>query len=119
MPASTARDGNPATRVALFLPPQHTTPIRIGQPARVVVLSLSPIRATVVHVESDVVGPDAAERRLRLPGAPTTGPSIVVLLRLAQSLPARYVASAVQAQVDTGSQRALSLVPGLHGLVGQ
>jgi len=119
VPATTARDGNSATRVALFLPPQDTTPIRTGQPARVVVLSLSPIRATVVQVESDVAGPDAAERRLGLPEAPTTGPSRVVLLRLARSLPARYVASSAQAQVETGSQRALSLVPGLHSLVGQ
>ena len=110
------------TAAALFLPPDQSAHMRAGQPVHAQIGSSGPsVLGAVALVEPGMIGPDAARARYRFdPGADVVRqPWSVVIVRLRQSLaPAAYGGSLLTARVEIGSQRLLSLFPGLGGLAG-
>jgi len=117
-----AGPGSGRTAAAVFLPPDQSAQIRVGQPVHALIgspgLSAS---GAIARVEPGVTGPDAARARYGFePGAGTLRqPWTVVIVRLRQSLsPDSYGGSLLTARVEIGSQRLLALLPGLGSLVG-
>jgi hypothetical protein len=110
------------TAAALFLPANQSAHVRVGQPVHAQVGSSGPSASgSVVRVEPGVIGPDTARTKYRFaPGADTVRqPWTVVIVRLGQSLPpAAYGGSLLTARVEAGSQRILTLFPGLGASVG-
>lgn len=95
---------------ALFLPATSSGLVRPGQPVQVQIGS-DTLTATILTVESGVKSPS----EIRATYAQViAGPSVVVLIGLGSGISTQvYAGSLVQAQVQVGSQRVLSLLPGI------
>lgn len=110
----TAGDG---TVAALFLSPDQSALVRVGQPVRGQIGSSGlHVGGTVRSIDPRVLGPDAARRRYRLDGSPglVTHPTRVVIVWVRPTLPpARYGGSRWTARVEVGAQRLLSFLTGL------
>ena len=107
----------------VFLPPDQSAHVRVGLPVHVQIGSAGAyVQSTIAQVEPGITSPDAARHRYRLDGVGAlliTQPSIVLIIRLATTLPATaYAGSLCTAKVETGSQRLLALLPGLGKFVG-
>jgi hypothetical protein len=108
---------------AVFLPPDQSMHMRVGLPADVQIGSAGVhVRGTIARVEPGITSPAAAGKRYGLDSAGpllVTQPSIVVIIRLGTTLPATaYAGSLLTAKVEVGSQRLLTLLPGLGGFLG-
>lgn len=79
--------------------------------------------ATIDAVEPGVLSPSDAQQRYKLASGVAsliTEPSIVVSIKLGTALQAQtYNGSTVNAQIQVGSRRVLSLLPGLGSLIGE
>ena len=107
----------------IFVPASPLPTLRTGLPARVWIGSTGPQwLSTVAVVEPGVISPSDARQHYGLGGnlaSIVTQPSRVVIVKLALTPSAHlYAGSIVQAQVQVGTQRALSLLPGLGTLFG-
>jgi hypothetical protein len=108
----------------VFFPTSRAMRIQPGQP---ILLQIGPtgtqLHFKVDHVEPGIISPSDARQRYGLDSATSqiiTGPSVVVTIGLGQAFPVRqYAGSTVNAQLQVGSQRVLSLLPGLGGLIGE
>ncbi len=111
-----------ARLAALFLPADQSAHIRVGQQVHARIGASGPAASGVVaRVEPGVTGPDAARTEYGFePGADTVRqPWTVVIVQLGQPLsPAAYGGSLLTARVETGSQRILTLLPGLGASAG-
>ncbi len=110
------------TAAVLFLPPEASSRVRVGQAVHVQVGSSGRyVDGVIVRVEPGLVGPDEARERFgtsRDRGV-ITGPSTAAVARLERPLsPAAYAGSQVTARVEVGSRRPLELVPGVRRLIG-
>jgi hypothetical protein len=120
------RHADNAVVVLAFLPVARSSHPRAGQR---LFLTLSPagmrIERTVLAVEPGVYSPAAAARRFALPprlALAIPGPSVVVLASLTP-VPAgvavqEYVGGVYRADLEAGSERALSLLPLLGRIMG-
>jgi hypothetical protein len=119
--AQAGLSGGRAT-AALFLPPDQSAHMRLGQTVHARIGASGPSAlGAVARVEPDVIGPDKARAKYGFePGAGTVQqPWTVVIVRLGQSLPpAAYGGRLLTAQVQIGSQRLLELLPGPGELFG-
>lgn len=110
------------TAGVLFLPPDQSAHLRVGQPVHALIGSSGPSASgAVARIEPGIIGPDTARAKYRFePGAGTAQqPWSVVIVRLGQSLPpAAYGGSLLTARVEIGSQRLLALFPGVGELAG-
>lgn len=110
------------TAAALFLSPDQSVGVRVGQLIHAQIGPSGPSASgAVVRIQPSVIGPDTARAVYGFePGASIVRqPWAVVIVRLGQSLPpAAYGGSLLTAQVEIGSQRLLALFPGLGGLIG-
>ncbi len=110
------------TAAVLFLPPDRSPRLRVGQPVHLQVgSSPSYVEGEIAKVEPGLVSPDAARRRFGLEGAldTITEPSTAVVVRLEEALAgAEYGGSRVTARVEVGSRRPVELIPGVGKLVG-
>jgi hypothetical protein len=106
----------------LFLPPDQSAHMRIGQPVHALIGSSGPSASgAVARIEPGVIGPDTARARYRFqPGAGLVRqPWTVVLVRLEQPLPpAAYGGSLLTTRIEIGSQRLLAFFPVVGQLVG-
>jgi hypothetical protein len=108
----------------VFLPASHSLHVQAGQ---TIVLQLGSagtrLSYRVDHVEPGTIGPADARQRYRLDCATShviKGPSMVLTVSLGPGFPARqYAGSIVSAQLQVGSQRVLSLLPGPGQLIGR
>jgi hypothetical protein len=76
------------------------------------------VRGSVAAVGTHAIGPDAARRRFRLTDV-IDEPAVAVAVRLDPELPSRrYAGSRFTAEVETGSERLLEIIPGLVTVVG-
>jgi hypothetical protein len=111
------------TAAVLFVPPDQSGDLRIGQPVHGWIGSTdAPVAGAVIRIEPDLLGPDAARERYGLGDRAdlVTQPSNVVIVRLRQGLsPSAYGGSRVNAQIQVGTQRLLALFPGLGELFGE
>jgi hypothetical protein len=106
----------------LFLPADDAAALRTGRTVRGQIGSSGrSVEGSVAKVDARLIGPDTAQRRYRPQGgaALITQPSSVLIVRLADALPAEtYAGSRLTARVQTGSQRLLGLLPGVGKLLG-
>ncbi|HZO73022.1 MAG TPA: hypothetical protein VFB60_12545 [Ktedonobacteraceae bacterium] len=121
-PEQTRRFPNAATSILIFLPQVYAAQIHTGQPVRIQVDADEPeILSRIEHIEPGIISPAAARQRYALDseeGQAIDQPSIVILAQPRQKLDSSvYAGSLVQAQVQVGSRRVLSLFPGLDGLM--
>jgi hypothetical protein len=108
----------------LFFLPEQLTDLHSGLPALV---SIGPtpinVSGTVEHVDTVIISPNQARSRFNLQGGLAqviTGPSITVTIFIGLATSKHmYAGSLCNAQIQTGSQSALSLLPGFNQLIGK
>jgi len=116
-PAASA--SGPRRAVALiFLPATSAQQVRAGLPIRMQLGSSGPaLTSKIEQVEPGILSPEAARTRYALASSVSqmlTEPVVVVRVRLGPDIPAQlYAGSVVSAQLQVGSRRVLSLLPGL------
>lgn len=116
---SASNSSNTATAV-IFLPATSNLNVRVGLPIQVQIGSAGPqLNTTVTTVETTVLSPFALRQRYSLNGSLATivtQPSIVLTANLGSAVSTNmYAGSMVNAQVQVGTQRVLSLLNQLIG----
>ncbi|HZR40016.1 MAG TPA: hypothetical protein VFB12_07880 [Ktedonobacteraceae bacterium] len=109
--------------VLLLLPPDQQANLKVGQPVTISITSANiTFKTTLQTVESGVMSPTEITGQIvnnpQLSLAQTvSGPAVVALAPVEpMSFAKTYLGSQCQAQVQIGSQSALSLVPGFNNL---
>lgn len=113
------RHATSETAAVLFIAPDRSARMRIGQPVHAEIgSSRTYVQGAVAAVEPGLIGPDAARSRYHAGSGLITEPSVVVIARLARPLSqTAYAGSRLTARVQIGSERLLALVPFLGQLV--
>ncbi len=105
----------------LFLSTSEASQVRVGQPVQLASTDLQ-FTGTVSQIEPGAISPIEARQRYDLVGeaaASLTQPSVVVVVKPATALAAStYAGSLVEAQIQAGTRRVLTLVPGMDHLIG-
>lgn len=113
--------------VLLVLPPDQQANLKVGQPVTINISSANiTFQSTLATVEDGVMSPASISTQVtnnQLPLAQLaqtiSGPSIVATAAVEpMSLAQTYLGSQCQAQVQIGTQSALSLLPGVSNLPG-
>ncbi len=107
----------------IFLPAASVPKLRTGLPIQVRIGSTGPaLTSKIDQVEPGILSPSAARTRYALPSNVSETliePVVVVSARLGPDVPYQmYAGSVVSAQVQVGSRRVLSLLPGLDRWLG-
>jgi hypothetical protein len=107
----------------VFLPPDQVAKLHIGLAVQVHIDAQGPqIIGKIAQIGSEVISPDTACQRYGIEGASCllSQPSVIVLVELGAAIAAtRYAGSSVTAEVEVGTQRILSLLPGVGNLIGE
>lgn len=114
---------NQTTVAVVFLSPDQSAHLHVGLPAGIQIGSASTqVQSTVVQVEPDIMSPEAIRQRFQLHGSNAlliTQPARVAIIKPVTALSATvYAGSNVNARVEIGSQRLLSLLFGSNQFVG-
>ena len=107
----------------VFVPASRASRVQVGQPLLLQIGSTgTQLHYRVDHVEPGIISPDDARKRYGLDSATARiiiEPSVVLIVSLGPAFPAhQYAGSTVSAQLQIGSQRVLSLLPGLGQIIG-
>ncbi len=107
----------------VFVPASHSAQVHVGQPILLQIgVTETQLLYTVQRVEPGILSPNEARSRYGLDAATThiiSGPSMVLTISLGPAFQAQqYAGSTVSAQIQVGSQRVLSLLPGLGQWIG-
>lgn len=107
----------------VFVPASHSGQVHVGQPILLQIGSAgTQLLYRVERVEPGILSPNEARSRYGLDYATShiiSGPSMVLIISLGPAIPAQqYAGSTVSAQLQVGSQRVLSLLPGLGQWIG-
>jgi hypothetical protein len=107
----------------LFLPASQARLVHVGETSLLQVGRTGPSFTTrIVHVEPGLLSPDDVHKRygFNYYGMPViTEPSVAVDVEVKPSVISRlYAGSPVSAQVQIGTRRVLSLLPGFDSLIG-
>ena len=107
----------------LFLPASQARLVHVGETSLLQVGRTGPSFTTrIVHVEPGLLSPDDVHKRygFNYYGMPViTEPSVAVDVKVKPSVLSRlYAGSPVSAQVQIGTRRVLSLLPGFDSLIG-
>jgi hypothetical protein len=119
----TTSNGGDEAMAAIFLPASPSLTLRTGLPVQVQIGSTGPqLNTKIATVETSVMSPSAIRQRYHLTGALAaviTQPSIILTVQLGSGVPVKmYAGSLVTAQVQVGTERVLSLLPGLSQMIG-
>ncbi len=114
---------NDESIAVIFLPVSRSLHVQPGQSILLQIGSMgTQLSYKVDQVEPGILSPGDARKDYKLDSATSqaiTGPSLVVTVNLGSAFPAQqYAGSIVQARLQVGSQRVLSLLPGLGQLIG-
>jgi len=109
--------------VLIILPPDQQANLRVGQPVTINITSANiTFTSTIQNVEAGVMSPAAITTQLNLPiplAQTLSGPSVVALAPVEpMSLAQTYLGSQCQAQIQIGTQSALSMLPGVNNIPG-
>ncbi len=109
--------------VLIFLPAESAGKLRVGLPILLHIGSTGlSFTSKIEQVEPGIVSPSEARKRYALDSSASqifTEPSVVATVKFIPTLSARmYAGSIVNAQVQVGSRRVLSLLPGFERLIG-
>jgi hypothetical protein len=107
----------------VFLPASQARLVHVGETSLLQVGRTGPSFTTrIVHVEPGLLSPDDVHKRygFNYYGMPViTEPSVAVDVKIKPSVLSRlYAGSPVSAQVQIGTRRVLSLLPGFDSLIG-
>ena len=107
----------------IFLPASEARLVHVGEASLLQVGMTGPSFASkIVDVEPGVLSPHDVHKRygFNYSGMPViTEPSVAVDVEIGPSVPSRlYAGSPVSAQVQIGTRRVLSLLPGFDSLIG-
>jgi len=113
----------PSTAMAVFFfPPAQAQKIYVGEPVRLDVGSSGPqFSSQIASIEPSAMSPEALRALFHLENAslPITQPSTVVVVKLNPAFATAYAGSTVTANLQIGSQRLISLLPGVGSLFGK
>ncbi|NKQ57768.1 hypothetical protein HFP15_33400 [Amycolatopsis sp. K13G38] len=100
--------------VVLFVPPDQSGQLRVGQPAHITVGSSETyVEGTVAQVGQNAVPPALLQQRYGVEPDLVSQPSVVVVVGDGEALPPdRYAGTRITAQVETGRQQPLLVIPG-------
>jgi hypothetical protein len=120
-PSSTS--GQSEAIALIFFPASSASQVQAGLPVQVQIGSTGPALTTKIdQVEPGILSPSAARTRYALDSSVSqllTQPVIAVEARLGPPITAQmYAGSVVSAQVQVGSRRVLSLLPGFAQWIG-
>ena len=120
-PASASGQGEAVALI--FLAATSASQVRAGLPVQVQIGSTGPALASEIdQVEPGILSPSAVRTRYALASSVSqmlTDPVVVVSIRLGPDIPVQlYAGSMVSAQLQVGSRRVLSLLPGLDRWMG-
>ena len=109
--------------VLIILPPDQQANLKVGQPVTITITSANiTFTSTIQNVEAGVMSPAAITTQLNLPiplAQTLSGPSVVALAPVEpMSLAQTYLGSQCQAQIQIGTQSALSILPGINNIPG-
>jgi hypothetical protein len=118
-----AQQGGDEAVAVVFLPYSPSLKVHAGLPVQVQIGLTGPqLTGTIAGVDPGIISPDAARKRYGLTGEVSgviTQPSLVVTVKLGPAISAStYAGSIVNAQIQVGTRRVLSLIPGLGQLIG-
>jgi hypothetical protein len=107
----------------VFLPVGPSTTIQVGESVQIQIGAGGPqIQGFITEVEPDIMSPDSTRSHFQLAGenaSLVTQPSLIVLARFRTPVSAKmYAGSSLSAQIEVGSQRILSQLPGIGQLIG-
>jgi hypothetical protein len=101
---------------ALFLPATSSGLVRPGQPVQIQIGANAPLTATILTTEPGVKSPNEIKATY---AQVVAEPSIVVFISLGPGISAQvYAGTPLRAQLQVGSQRVLSLLPGIGQWIG-
>src|SRR5581483_1713651 len=118
-----AHSGSDESLAIVFLPPAQSARLRVGLPVTVHVGSnVAQLSGKIVEIESGINSLYTLSKRYGLNESCSFfigKPSVVVLVGLGSTMvTALYAGNSLTAEVKIGSQRILSFIPGLSGLIG-
>jgi len=119
---SVAQEPIPIVMAVFFLPPAQAQSLHAGMPISLNIISSGRhIDSQITNIVPDVMTPAALRSLFHLENTSLaiTEPSMIVVVKLDNALAARYVGSLVTANLQLGSQRLISFLPGIGGLFGQ
>ncbi|HEY5002286.1 MAG TPA: hypothetical protein VII61_03995 [Ktedonobacteraceae bacterium] len=105
--------------VLIIIPPDQQANLKVGQPVSINIAAANiTFNSTIQTIENGVMSPAAITTQLNLPiplAQTLSGPSIVALAPVEpMSLAQTYLGSQCQAQIQIGTQSALSILPGIN-----
>jgi len=107
----------------IFLPPRLATQLHIGLSVQITIGSSGlQMQSQIEKLEPGITSPYAVHQRYGCDAKCSlflTQPSIVVLVKLQPNLATTYAGSIVSAQIKVGSQRIISLIPGVGSVIGK
>lgn len=113
-PSTSGNTANGEMTAVIFIPYSSSLHLQVGQPVNMQIGQAGPQISTAIGaVESQILSPSEIRKQFSVT---VTDPSIAVVVAIESHL-SLYSGSPVQAQVEVGSQRLLSLFPGLGSLV--
>ncbi len=101
---------------AVFLQVDASNKVRAGQPVQIQIASRVFSNAIVVSVEPGALSPVEIKQRY---GQTVVGPAVIVVIAFRTALPTqKYAGTEIHAQIQVGTQRLLSLFPGIGPWIG-
>ena len=103
-----------------FFPPAQAQNLHAGTPVRLHVSPSGPqFSSQIAGIESGAMSPEALRALFHLGNVslPITQPSAVMVVKLNPALATAYAGSTVTADLQVGSQRLISLLPGVGSLL--
>jgi hypothetical protein len=119
---ATKKPMSPTVTALFFFPPAQAQNLRVGMPVNLSVGSSgSQIKSQISSIEPDVMSPATLSTLFHLGNTALaiTQPSIIVFVKLNPVLATKYANSLVSTNLQVGSQRLISFLPGVGGLFGQ
>lgn len=118
-----AQQGSNNIAAVVFLPANAFSKVRTGQTVQVQLAATGQqFTGTIDNVGTGIISPAEAQQQYHLGGAGpqvAPGPSVVVTVVVSPSIPRNtYEGSIIYAQAQIGSERILSLLPGINALIG-
>ena len=112
-----------ASQAVVFIPASQAAHLKVGMPISITILATGQqISTTIAAVQAENISPSAARQQYQLGDSAANlvpGPSVVVQVQLGAAVPIKtYAGSVLSANIQVGSQRLLSLLPGISGLIG-
>lgn len=108
--------GNNEGDADVFLQADASNKVRAGQPVQAQIASMV-FNAVVVRVEPGAMSPNEIKQRY---SQTVVGPTVIVVIAFRPALPIQqYAGTEIHAQIQVGTQKLLSLFPGVGKWIGE